>query len=48
LNWTIQDYYHKDVDPQEYLLYLKHGINFLKKFNLQRSPLAVRQATFSL
>jgi homoserine kinase type II len=32
LNWTIQDYYHKDVDPQEYLVYLRHGVNFIKKY----------------
>jgi len=32
LNWTIQDYYHKDVDSQEYLVYLRHGVNFIKKY----------------
>lgn len=36
LNWTIQDYYHKDVDPREYLVYLRHSVNFLKKFTLDR------------
>ncbi|HEX6304751.1 MAG TPA: phosphotransferase [Anaerolineales bacterium] len=29
LNWTVADYYHKEVDPEEYLIYLKHGINFI-------------------
>lgn len=24
LNWTIMDYLHKEVDPTEYLIYLKH------------------------
>lgn len=32
LNWTIADYYHKDVDPQEYLVYLRHGLNFMDWF----------------
>ena len=32
LNWTIQDYYHKEVDPQEYLVFLRHGVNFIKKY----------------
>lgn len=27
LNWTIQDYLHKDVDIGEYLVYLKHCVN---------------------
>jgi len=32
LNWTIEDFYHKDVDVQEYLVFLKHGGNFIKWF----------------
>ena len=32
LNWTIEDYYRKDVDPQEYLVYLRHGLNFMDWF----------------
>jgi homoserine kinase type II len=32
LNWTIPDYYSKDVDPEEYLIYLKHGVNFIRWF----------------
>ena len=33
LNWTIQDYYHKQVDAQEYLIYLRHGINLIKWYH---------------
>ncbi|HZD57999.1 MAG TPA: hypothetical protein VE136_14810, partial [Anaerolineales bacterium] len=33
LNWTIYDYYQKDVDPDEYLIYLRHGIRFIEWFN---------------
>jgi homoserine kinase type II len=28
LNWTILDYFSKDVDPEEYLVFLKHSLNF--------------------
>jgi homoserine kinase type II len=33
LNWTIFDYYQKEVDPDEYLIYLRHGIKFIQWFN---------------
>jgi homoserine kinase type II len=40
LNWTILDFYSKDVDPQEYLIYLRHSVNFTRWFeaegNLER------------
>lgn len=29
-NWTIRAFYGNDVDPEEYLIYLKHGVNFMK------------------
>jgi homoserine kinase type II len=32
LNWTILDYYGKDVDPQEYMIYLQHHVRFLHWF----------------
>ena len=32
LNWTILDYYGKDVDPQEYMIYLQHHLKFLRWF----------------
>ncbi len=28
LNWTILDYFNKDVDPVEYLVFLDHSLNF--------------------
>jgi homoserine kinase type II len=31
-NWTIDDYYRKEVDPQEYLVYLRHSLNFSRWF----------------
>jgi homoserine kinase type II len=30
LNWTILDYDQKDVDPQEYLVYLRHSVNLIQ------------------
>ena len=32
LNWTVLDYYNKDVDPQEYLTFLRHSLNFTRWF----------------
>ena len=32
LNWTILDFYAKDVDPKEYLVFLKHSVNFTRWF----------------
>jgi len=32
LNWTILDFYAKDVDPEEYLVFLKHNVNFTHWF----------------
>ncbi len=32
LNWTLLDFYSKDVDPQDYLVFLLHSINFTKWF----------------
>jgi homoserine kinase type II len=29
-NWTIRAFYGNNVDPEEYLIYLKHGVNFMK------------------
>ena len=31
-NWTIDDYFAKDVDPQEYLVYLRHSTRFCRWF----------------
>ncbi len=30
LNWTIVDFYSKEVDPQEYLIYLQHGVRTMR------------------
>ena len=30
--WTIRSFYGNNVDPNEYLIYLKHGVNFMKWF----------------
>jgi len=32
LNWTVLDFYAKEVDPQEYLIYLRHSLNFMLWF----------------
>lgn len=32
MNWTIIDFYTKDVDPEEYLSYLRHCVNFTRWF----------------
>lgn len=33
INWTVVDYYSKDVDAQEYTIYLKHCFELLKWLN---------------
>jgi homoserine kinase type II len=33
LNWTVFDYYQKEVNPDEYLIYLRHGIKFIEWFS---------------
>jgi homoserine kinase type II len=38
LYWTLRDYFGKDVDPEEYLIYLRHGVRFT-----QRSAVAARR-----
>jgi homoserine kinase type II len=30
LNWTIEDFYAKEVDPEEYLIYLRHGVRVME------------------
>jgi len=32
LYWTLRDYFGKDVDPEEYLVYLRHGVAFTRWF----------------
>jgi len=31
--WTLRDYFGKDVDPEEYLVYLRHGVAFARWFS---------------
>jgi homoserine kinase type II len=31
LFWTLRDYYGKPVDPEEFLVYLKHGVRFVRR-----------------
>jgi homoserine kinase type II len=33
LNWTVFDYYQKEVNPEEYLIYLRHGIKSIEWFS---------------
>jgi homoserine kinase type II len=30
LNWTLADYYGNDVDPEEYLIYLRHSVEVMQ------------------
>jgi homoserine kinase type II len=39
LNWTILDYFNKDVDPQEYLVFLDHSLNFTLWYEEKRVAL---------
>jgi homoserine kinase type II len=33
LYWTLRDYFGKPVDPEEYLIYLRHGVAFAQWFD---------------
>jgi len=33
LYWTLRDYFGKPVDPEEYLIYLRHGVSFARWFD---------------
>ncbi len=52
LNWAISDYYQKDNDPQEYLTYLRHNLNFIRWFaqqdNLDRLKAIISPLTGSV
>ena len=37
LNWTITDFYGNKVDPDEYLVYLRHGVNFIKWLEMEEN-----------
>jgi homoserine kinase type II len=38
-NWTIEDFYHKAVDPEEYLIYLRHSVSFAHWYESSRARL---------
>lgn len=38
LNWTILDFYAKPVDPEEYLVYLRHSVRFIDWFHSHNPP----------
>lgn len=46
LNWAIDDYYTKEVNAEEYLAYLKHGLHFIEWFERPASRREL-QALFS-
>jgi homoserine kinase type II len=34
LYWSLRDYFGKPVDPEEYLVYLRHGVAFARWFDV--------------
>ena len=30
LNWTVEDFYGREADPNEYLIYLRHGVRMMR------------------
>lgn len=39
LNWTVTDYYSNDVPPDEYLVYLRHSVNFCQWYEQEGEQL---------
>jgi homoserine kinase type II len=37
LNWAIEDFYGKDVDPQEYLMWLRHSVRVMRWLDYQEN-----------
>jgi homoserine kinase type II len=35
--WGLRDYLARDVDPEEYIIYLKHSVSFIRWFNQETS-----------
>ena len=48
MNWTILDYYAKEVDPQEYLIYLRHSVEFSRWFEVQDNFDRLEKIVFGL
>ncbi len=44
LYWGVRDFFGREVDPEEYLVYLRHGVNFIHWFDVD----ANRQAFSAL
>jgi homoserine kinase type II len=47
LNWTIEDFYAKDVDPEEYLIYLRHGVQAMEWLGHAGNRAALRRTIMS-
>lgn len=47
LNWTIEDFYAKEVDPEEYLIYLRHGVRVMEWLGDEGNRAALRRAIAS-
>ncbi len=47
LNWTLEDYFNKDVDPAEYLVYLQHSIRFTDWYENSLNQMRLVQAVAS-
>jgi len=47
LNWTIEDFYAKEVDPEEYLIYLRHGVQVMEWLRDEENRSALRKAIAS-
>jgi homoserine kinase type II len=48
LNWTILDHFQKEVDPGEYLVYLQHGVQFIRWFNYSENRARLERLVQSL
>ena len=48
LNWTFMDYVNKSVDPDEYLIYLKHSVNLIKWFEDEHNRVHLEREIASL
>ena len=43
LHWTILDYFAKDVDPDEYLVFLDHSLNFIQWYEQPENRRAIEE-----
>jgi homoserine kinase type II len=47
LNWTLHDFYGKQVDPQEYLIYLRHGVRVMNWLESRENWCRLEQAIYA-